>query len=319
MLLQPELKKTVTELTPYPSERDRRPPELSLGDHKVGKGHPVYIVAEVGINHNGSLERALMLIDIAADAGCDAVKFQKRSPEHCVPAAQRDIYRQTPWGKMTYLQYRHRMELGASDYDAIERHCRRRNIAWFASCWDKPSVDFIQQYNPFCYKIASACLTDDALLQHIRSQDTPVILSTGMSTMEEIRSAVSMFERKKLLVVHTTSNYTGNAEELNLSMIETLQTEFGGNIGYSGHEYGFIPSIATVSMGACYVERHITLDHCMWGSDHTISLEPEELTQMVGHIRLIEKALGDGIKRVYDSEKTTLAKLRNCTKGSNSE
>lgn len=302
----------MTEFRPYVRKKDIQRSEILIDRRKVGQDHPVYIVAEVGINHNGSHETALALIDIAVDAGCDAVKFQKRSPDHCVPALQRDARRETPWGTMTYLQYRHRMEFGAKDYDIIDSHCRKKGIAWFASCWDEASVDFISQYNPACYKIASACLTDQGLLRHTQSQAKPVILSTGMSTMDEIRKAVSIFDREKLLIVHTTSNYSGNPEELNLSMIHTLKKEFGCNTGYSGHEDGIAPTIATVSMGACYVERHITLDRCMWGSDHAISLEPDTLTKMVRDIRLIEKALGDGVKRVYDSEKMVLAKLRNC-------
>ena len=302
----------MAEIKPYGQiEKPDIRPEIEIGRRKVGEGHPVFIVAEVGINHNGSLETALALIDHAVDAGCDAVKFQKRSPDHCVPASQRDVIRDTPWGSMTYLDYRHRIELGAQDYDMIDRHCQKRNIVWFASCWDKASVNFMNQYGPPCFKVASACLTDSDLLIHTQSQGKPIILSTGMSTMDMIRKAVSLFDPKKLLIVHTTSDYKGNPEELNLSMIHTLKNEFGGAIGYSGHEEGMIPTIASVAMGACYVERHITLDRGMWGSDHAISLEPDELKQMVREIRLIEKAMGDGVKRVYDSEKASLAKLRN--------
>ena len=282
-----------------------------IGHHKVGDGHPVYIVAEVGINHNGSIETAMALIDSAVDAGCDAVKFQKRAPDQCVPALHRNVNRETPWGTMTYLQYRHRIEFGAREYDIIDNHCREKGIAWFASCWDETSVDFINQYKPACYKIASACLTDHQLLRHIRVQEKPVILSTGMSTMAEIRKAVSLFDPENLLIVHTTSNYTGDPKELNLSMIYTLANEFGGAIGYSGHEDGIAPTIASVAMGACYVERHITLDRRMWGSDQPISLKPDALAQMVSDIRLIEQAMGDGVKRVYESEKELLAKLRN--------
>lgn len=284
---------------------------MMFGHRNVGRGNPVYIVAEIGINHNGSLATALELIDIAAESGCDAVKFQKRSPDHCVPANQRDVCRETPWGTMTYLQYRHMMEFGSEAYDIIDNHCRKKQIAWFASCWDKPSVNFMKRYDPVCYKIASACLTDDELLRHIRLQSKPVVLSTGMSTMEEIRKAVSILDQNKLLIVHTTSSYVDNPAELNLSMIHTLRNEFGCETGYSGHEEGIIPTIATISMGVCYVERHITLDRCMWGSDHAVSLDPGALKKMVKHIRLIEKALGDGIKRVYDSEKKNLMKLRN--------
>jgi N-acetylneuraminate synthase len=272
------------------SRKDIYPSIIQIDQRKVGAGQPVFIVAEVGINHNGNLETALSLIDSAVNAGCDAVKFQKRSPDHCVPALQRDVIRQTPWGPMTYIEYRHRMEFGSGDFDVIDTYCRRKGIAWFASCWDEASVDFIKPYKPICYKVASACLTDDHLLHRIRSQGKPVVLSTGMSTMEEIRKAVSILDQGRLLVVHTTSNYDGNPEELNLSMIHTLKEEFGCQIGYSGHEDGTLPTIASVSMGACYVERHITMDKSMWGSDHAISLEPIALAKMVRDIRTDRKS-----------------------------
>lgn len=283
---------------------------LTIGHRCIGSGFPVYIVAEIGINHNGSLEAALSLINVAIQAGCDAVKFQKRSPDHCVPTEQRSVERDTPWGRMPYIDYRHRMEFGLEEFNTIDAYCKKNGIAWFASCWDLPSVDFIKQYDPICYKIASACLTDDDLLCHINKQEKTVVLSTGMSTMQEIRQAVSMIDRKRLLLVHTTSNYQGNPEELNLSMIHTLQEEFDCSVGYSGHEEGLIATMATIPLGTCYVERHITLDRNMWGSDHGISLEPRELNTMVRDIRLVEKAMGDGIKRVYESERDTLAKLR---------
>lgn len=299
-------------LEPLTLKTECRPSAIRIGQHYVGFGQPVYIVAEIGINHNGSLKTALKLIDIAVDAGCDAVKFQKRFPDQCVPKIQQKVFRDTPWGRMTYLQYRHRMEFDAGAYDIIHRHCRKRGIEWFASCWDTASVDFMQQFQPPCYKIASACLTDEKLLRYLKKQAKPIILSTGMSTMQEIRQAVSVLTRENLLIAHTTSNYSGTPEELNLSMITTLKNEFKCPTGYSGHEKGTVTTIATVAMGACYVERHITLSHSMWGSDHAVSLEPEELTKMIRDIRLLEKALGDGVKRVYDSEKTTLAKLRNC-------
>jgi N-acetylneuraminate synthase len=305
-------KKTVAPIKPDGLNKRSAYPVLRVADRTLGKGHPVFIVAEIGINHNGELASALALIDVAVEAGCDAVKFQKRSPERCVPVTQRDVMRETPWGTMSYLEYRHRMEFGADEYGTIDAHCSRQGILWFASCWDQPSVDFIQLFEPACYKIASACLTDGKLLRYTRQQGKPVILSTGMSTMNEIRQAVAIFDPEQLLIVHTTSNYVGNPEELNLSMILTLDDEFKCQIGYSGHETGTVPTIAAASLGACYVERHITLDRNMWGSDHSISLEPYELKQMVKDIRLVERALGDGVKRVYASEKRNLAKLRTC-------
>ena len=284
---------------------------IKIGNRVVGEGLPVYIVAEIGINHNGDMNVARKLIDLAVTAGCDAVKFQKRTPELCVPKELRDKMRETPWGYISYLEYRYKVEFGEKEYGEIDRYCHDRGIAWFASCWDEPSVDFISRFDVPCLKIPSASITDQTLLRHFRRPGRPLVLSTGMSTMEEIRKAVAVFNRSNLLIVHTTSNYTGTPEELNLSVINTLQNEFGCNAGYSGHEDGIVPTLATVSMGACYVERHVTLDRRMWGSDHCISLEPEELTRMVHDIRLIEKAMGDGVKRVYDSEKSSLAKLRN--------
>ena len=269
---------------------------LTIGRRKVGDGHPVYIVAEVGINHNGSLKNALALIDAAAEAGCDAVKFQKRFPDQCVPRAQRDVTRKTPWGTMSYIEYRHRVEFAVDEYDRIHGHCRKRGIPWFASCWDEASVDFMGRYTPDCYKVASASLTAVPLLERICAQGKPVILSTGMSTMDEIRKAVSIFDSRSLVLVHTTSDYDGDPERLNLKVIDSFKKEFDLIVGYSGHEKGLTPTLAAVALGASYVERHITLDRSMWGSDQAISLEPDELIQMVREIRLIEKAMGDGVK-----------------------
>ncbi len=286
------------------------PREIKMGDQFVGDGHPVYIVAEIGINHNGDLEIAKKLIDVAALAGCDAVKFQKRTPELCVPADQRDRMRETPWGYISYMEYRHRVEFDRNQYEEIDAYCREKGIAWFASCWDEPSVDFIEQFTPVCYKIASASLTDDGLLQHINSMGRAMILSTGMSTMEEIHRAVSLLDQDRLAVAHSTSVYPCETENLNLRMIRTLRKEFDCPVGYSGHEIGLQVTYAAVSLGACLVERHITLDRAMWGSDHAASVEPWGLMRLVRDIRVIEKALGDGIKRVYEAEIPLKERLR---------
>lgn len=283
---------------------------IKIGEQLVGEGYPTYITAEIGINHNGDLEIAKRLIDAAVIAGADAVKFQKRTPELCVPQQQRGVMRETPWGLMTYMEYRERVEFGQTEYAAIDQYCKERRIAWFASCWDKPSVDFIEQFDPACYKIASASLTDDALLQHINAKGRAIVLSTGMSTMEEIRHAVSLVALERLLMAHTTSSYPCPAEELNLRMIQTLQREFGCPIGYSGHEVGLQTTYAAVVLGACFVERHITLDRAMWGSDQAASVEPHGFARLVRDIRVIEKSLGDGVKRVYDSEQKIRTKLR---------
>jgi N-acetylneuraminate synthase len=284
--------------------------EILIGGRSVGVGQPVYVVAEIGINHNGSLDNCKALIDAAAKAGCDAVKFQKRTPELCVPVDQRSRRRETPWGEMSYLEYRYKIELGEPEYRAIDAHCRSKGIHWFASCWDEPSVDFIQQFKPVAYKIASASLTDSALLQHTRQQGAPVILSTGMSTEQEIAAAVQVLGKEQLLICHATSAYPCRPEELNLRMIQTLRARYELPIGYSGHETGLQTTVAAVALGACLVERHITLDRATWGTDQAASVEPAGLMRLVRDIRVVEAALGDGKKRVYESELAIRDKLR---------
>ncbi len=282
-----------------------------IGDRPVGPDHPVYVTGEIGINHNGSLEDALAMIDVAAAAGCDAVKFQKRTPEICVPLDKQGVERDTPWGRMTYLKYRHKVEFGADEYDAISRYCASRGIAWFASPWDVPSVEFLERTDPPAHKIASACLTDDDLLTSVRDTGRTVILSTGMSTPEQIRHAVEVLGREKLILCHTTSSYPAPAAELNLRMIHTLMHAYPDvPIGYSGHEIGLQTTVAAVALGACFVERHITLDRANWGSDQAASVEPGGLQRLVRDIRIVEAALGDSVKRVYDSELPIRAKLR---------
>jgi N-acetylneuraminate synthase len=283
---------------------------VEIGGRPVGEGHPTYVIAEIGLNHNGDVNLAKKLIDAAALAGCDAVKFQKRTPELCVPPEQRDIQRETPWGVMTYMDYRYRVEFDEDQYAAIDRYCKDKGIAWFASCWDEPSVDFIEKFNPPCYKMASASLTDDALLRHTVATGKPMLLSTGMSTMEEIEHAVSLFDPDKLVILHATSTYPCKPEELNLSLIPKLKEKFASPIGYSGHEVGLQTTVAAVTLGACMVERHITLDRAMWGSDQAASVEPSGFHRMVRDIRVIEAAMGDGVKRVYDSELPIRKKLR---------
>lgn len=283
---------------------------IKIEKRTIGDGYPVYFVAEIGINHNGDINIAKKLIDAAALAGCDAVKFQKRTPELCVPAEQRNLIRETPWGLITYLDYRQRVEFGQDEYAEIDRYCKGKEITWFASCWDEPSVDFIEQFAPVCHKICSASVTDDALLRYINAKGRPMILSTGMSAMEEIRHAVSILDQDRLIIAHSTSTYPCKPDELNLNMIKTLQKEFNCPIGYSGHEVGLQTTYAAVTLGACYIERHITLDRAMWGSDHAASVEPPGVIRLVRDIRVIEQAEGDGVKRVYDSEKQIMQRLR---------
>ena len=287
------------------------PPARSLGEKTVGVGHPVYVTGEIGINHNGELDLALALIDVAADAGCDAVKFQKRTPEVCTPRDQWDVERDTPWGRMRYLDYRHRVEFGLDEYAVIDEHARRRGIAWFASPWDVESVDFLEQFDVPAHKVASACLTDDELLQRLRNTGRTVVLSTGMSTTAQIRHAVEVLGSENIVLCHATSTYPARAAELNLRMINTLQGEFPNvPIGYSGHETGLQTSLAAVAMGAVFVERHITLDRAMWGSDQSASLEPGGLQRLVRDIRVITEAMGDGVKKVYEGELAAMKKLR---------
>lgn len=286
-------------------------PQRRFGDKLVGAGQPVYVIGEIGINHNGELENAFKLIDAAADAGCDAVKFQKRTPEVCTPRDQWDVQRDTPWGQMSYIDYRHRVEFGEDDYAKIAEHCTERGIAWFASPWDTESVDFLEKFDVPAHKIASASLTDDDLLTKVRETGRPVIMSTGMSTPEQIAHAVEVVGRENLAMCHATSTYPAELEHLNLRMINTLQREYPDvPIGYSGHESGLATTVAAVALGATFVERHITLDQSMWGSDQGASLEPDALKSLVADIREIEPALGDGVKRVYEGEKAAMKKLR---------
>ena len=284
--------------------------DIRIGDRLVGDGQPTYIVAEIGINHNGDIELAKRMIDAAVHAGVDAVKFQKRTPELCVPPDQRSHMRETPWGYITYLDYRYKVEFGKEEYTQIDQHCKQKGIPWFASVWDETSVDFIQAYNPMCFKVPSASLTDHGLLQHLRTTARPVILSTGMSTMEQIRTAVDVLGEENLLITHATSTYPCEPDELNLRMIQTLRQNFSCPIGYSGHEVGLIPSVVAAAMGACMVERHITLDRALWGNDQAASVEPGGFERLVKYIRVTEQALGDGIKRVYESELPSLRKMR---------
>ena len=277
----------------------------------IGPGQPCYIIAEIGINHNGSLDLARQLIDAAVTAGADAVKFQKRTPELCVPRDQWEKMRDTPWGRMSYIDYKRRTEFGQAEYDAINDYCLAKGIDWFASCWDEPSVDFMEQYRPVLYKMASASLTDRPLLDRVRATGRPLMLSTGMSTQQEIVDAVNYVGLDNLLIAHSTSAYPCPPQELNLRMIQTLQAQYPGTpIGYSGHETGLSTTVTAVALGASFVERHFTLDRATWGSDHAASVEPGGLAKMVRDIRDTEASLGDGVKVVYESEKEPLRRLR---------
>ncbi len=277
----------------------------------IGQGQPCFIIAEIGLNHNGSLDIALQLIDEAIKAGCDAVKFQKRTPEVCTPKDQWDVMRETPWGTMRYIDYRYKVEFGKDEYKTIDDYCTKKGIIWFASCWDEESVDFLEQFKPALYKAASAALTDMPLLQKKKDTGKPLIISTGMSTMDEITTAVDHIGTENLLIAHSTSSYPAPISELNLRMINTLQSKYPDvPVGYSGHETGLATTLAAVAMGATFIERHFTLDRAMWGSDQAASVEPVGMAKLVKDIRDIEAAMGDGVKKVYDSELGPRAKLR---------
>jgi len=283
---------------------------VQLGSTSVGTDEPVFVIAEIGINHNGDVAIAKRLIDVAVAAGCDAVKFQKRTPAICVPPDQASIPRETPWGTMTYLEYKERIEFGAEEFSAIDTYCRSNDIMWFASPWDVPSVEFLESFDTPVFKIASACLTDDELLGAIRATGKPVIMSTGMSTLAEIDHAVSLLDRANLILGQATSTYPCKPEELNLRAIHSLRERYGVPVGYSGHETGLQTTIAAVALGAVFVERHITLDRAMWGTDHAASVEPGGLERLVRDIRNVELAMGDGNKVLYDSEVSVKKKLR---------
>lgn len=285
--------------------------EIKLGQRLVGDNHPTYVIAEIGINHNGDLDIAKKMIEAAVHAGADAVKFQKRTPDVCTPLEQQKQMRETPWGYISYLDYRYKVELGLEEYREIDRTCKALGVDWMVSVWDEPSVDFMEQFETPAYKVPSASLTDLSLLKYTRKTGKPVIISTGMSTMDEIKRGVDAVGNENLVIMHCTSAYPCEPEELNLRMVETLRREFPHNpIGYSGHEVGLVPSAIAVALGACIVERHFTLDRAMWGGDQAASVEPGGFEKLVKYIRVTEAGIGDGVKKVYQSEMNSLKKLR---------
>ncbi len=282
---------------------------VRIGKHLVGEGHSCFIVAEIGINHNGSVDLAKKLIDAAALADCDAVKFQKRTVDVVYTAEELAKPRESPFGT-TNGDLKRGLEFGKKDYQEIDRYCKEKGILWFASCWDEAAVDFIEQFNPACYKIASASLTDDALLRHHRRYGRPLIISTGMSTQGQIDHSVEVLGLKDLIILHCTSTYPSKVEELNLNTIHTLRERYGVPVGYSGHEVGLAPSVGATALGACMLERHITLDRAMWGSDQAASVEWQGFWRLVKDVRALELAIGDGVKRLYESEVPVMQKLR---------
>ncbi len=283
--------------------------EIRIGDKFVGDGHPCYVVAEVGINHNGDIDTAKQLIDVAVEAHCDAVKFQKRTIEVVYTPEELATPRESPFGH-TNGDLKRGLEFGKKEYKEIDKYCKSKGITWFSSCWDEQAVDFFDEFDFPCFKIASAGLPDSSLLRHLRSKKKPLILATGMSTIEQIDRSVGILGVEDLILLHATSIYPSNYDELNLRVINTLRERYGVLTGYSGHEVDIMPSVASVALGACMVERHITLDRTMWGSDQSSSLEPHVLAQLIQYIRVVETALGDGNKQVYTRELPVLKKLR---------
>src|SRR5437764_1292604 len=281
----------------------------NIGTRSVGDGQPCYIIAEIGINHNGDLALAKKLINVAAAANCDAVKFQKRTVDVVYTPEELAKPRESPFGA-TNGDLKRGLELDYYDYQEIDAFCRASKIQWFASCWDEASVDFIDRFNPPCYKIASASLTDDNLLRHTRAKGRPIILSTGMSTLDQIDRAVQVLGKNDLILLHACSTYPAYYNELNLRAIPVMRERYDVPVGYSGHETGIASTVAAATIGACCVERHVTLDRSMWGSDHAASLEPNGLTRVVRDIRLVEQSMGDGVKRVYEREEPNIQKLR---------
>ncbi len=282
---------------------------VKIGDMLVGNDHGCFVIAEIGINHNGDIDRAKRLISVAVAAGCDAVKFQKRTVEVVYTPEELTKPRENPFGP-TNGDLKYGLEFGEEEYEEINAFCKSIKMIWFASPWDEGSVDFLEQFRPPVYKIASASLTDDNLLRHVRRTGKPVILSTGMSTYGEIDHAVDVLGKQELILMHATSTYPANYDELNLRAIPEMARRYGVPVGYSGHETGIPTSVCAVALGACSVERHITLDRAGWGSDQSASLEPNGITRLVRDIRLWEQAKGDGIKRVYEREVPIIKKLR---------
>lgn len=286
--------------------------KIKIKDKIISEDSPIFFIAEIGINHNGSLDNALKLIDMANLCEVDAVKFQKRTPEICVPDFKKDQIRKTPWGRITYLEYKKKVEFGESEYKEIDNHCKKKGIIWFASPWDLPSVDFLEKFDPPCYKIASAKLTDKKLLEKVKRLNKPILLSSGMSTGKEIEKAVKILNDTPLILMHCNSCYPAPDEELNLNYIKTLKKKYPNHIiGYSGHELGISASLIAADLGAKVIERHITLDRAMWGSDHAASIEFSGLRRLIRDLRKLKVWKGDGIKNISEGEKLVKKKLRN--------
>lgn len=286
---------------------------IKIGNYVINENSEPYLIAEIGINHNGDLQIAKKLIDAAFATGWNSVKFQKREPDIAVPEQQKSVLRQTPWGEMTYLNYKKHIEFGKEDYDYIDKYCREKPIDWTASPWDVPSVEFLSQYNLPYIKIASATITNKELLIKSCQLGKTIVMSTGMSTWEEIDAAVDILEKYtngNYILMHTNSEYPAPYENINLSMIKKLKNRYNCLVGYSGHEMDLEPSVLAAALGANIIERHVTLSHELWGTDQKASLTVHAMGLLKGRITNIRTTMGNGERVLSDGEKIVRKKLR---------
>ncbi len=286
---------------------------IKLGDFEVSEKSKPYLIAEIGINHNGDMQNAKRLMDAAFACGWNAVKFQKRNPDIAVPEHQKNVIRETPWGTMTYLEYKKRIEFEKEQYDYIDKYCKEKAIAWSASPWDMPSLEFILQYDIPFIKIASATITNDDILTVAAKSNKTIIMSTGMSDYNEIDHAVEILDKYSngnYILMHTNSAYPSDHKNLNLNVIKSLKERYNCLVGYSGHEIDLEPTVAAVVLGACVIERHVTISHEMWGTDQKASLEIPAMGMLEGRIRSINEMLGDGIRKIDEKELEVRKKLR---------
>jgi len=287
--------------------------KIKIGNCFIGDNEPVYLIAEIGINHNGDVQIAKKLIDAAWATGWNCAKFQKRTPDICVPENQKNVLKQTPWGEMTYLAYKHKVEFQKNEYDYINKYAKEKPVDWTTSVWDLPSLEFMMQYDVPFLKIPSAKITDTELIEQTAKTGKPLFISSGMSTMEEIDKAINIIEKhlsKNYVLFHCNSSYPAKLDELNLNMIKTLKERYNCLVGYSGHEEEIMPSTIAPIYGACVVERHVTLDHNMWGTDQKASLEIRGMDILTKRINEVKTISGDGIKIISNEELKIREKLR---------
>lgn len=286
---------------------------IQIGNKEINESTRPFLIAEIGINHNGDLQIAKRLIDAAFATGWSSVKFQKRTPELSVPEEQKSVMRDTPWGRMTYLDYKNHIEFGKEEYDYIDSYCKEKPIMWSASPWDEPSLDFLIQYDVPYIKIASATITNDELLIRAAKSGIPLLVSTGMSTLEEVDHAVDILEtygNGKYILMHTNSDYPTPVQDLNLKMIETLRERYSCLVGYSGHEQTVEPSVIAACVGAKVIERHVTVSPDMWGTDQKASLSIHAMNMLARRIEAIPIMMGDGSWHLSEGELKVRNKLR---------